>query len=210
MTIQAWLMYLTLVLAATATPGPAVLFITTHAALHGWKKAAFCALGNVAGLFCLGVMAVAGLGTIISTSKLLFDLVRFAGAGYLLFLGFKLLFQKDQKIISVHRPAPSSAAPGGKIFLQAMGVALSNPKAIVFLTALFPQFLDVGKPLAPQFSALMATLMAFSFSFLMGYALLAHSARIWLDRPGRVQAVNRASGSVFICFGLLLAASSRN
>jgi threonine/homoserine/homoserine lactone efflux protein len=210
MTIQAWLMYLTLVLAATATPGPAVLFITTNAALHGWKKAAFCALGNVAGLFCLGIMAVAGLGTIIGTSKVLFDLVRYAGAGYLLFLGFKLFFQKSPEMPSVRRPEPPSAASGKRFFFQAMGVALSNPKAIVFLTALFPQFLDVGKPLAPQFSALMATLMVFSFSFLMGYALLAHRARIWLDRPGRVKAVNRASGSVFIGFGLLLAVSARN
>ena len=89
-----------------------------------------------------------------------------------------------------------------------MGVALSNPKAIVFLTALFPQFLTIDKPLAPQFFLLVGTLMVFSCGFLMGYALLAHRVRVWLIAPGREAAVRRAGGAVFIGFGLLLAVSS--
>jgi len=95
-----------------------------------------------------------------------------------------------------------------KLFFQAFGVVMSNPKAIVFLTALFPQFININKALIPQFSMLIATLMIFSFSFLMFYALLAHNVKIWLTKPNRIKVVNRTSGSVFIGFGVLLATSS--
>ena len=99
--------------------------------------------------------------------------------------------------------------PGSRIFFQAFIVAVSNPKAIVFLTALFPQFIRIDRALVPQFSALILTLMGFSFFFLMSYALLAHQAKNWLAQPSRRKWMNRASGSLFVGFGLLMAASSR-
>ena len=208
MTIQSWLMYLTLVLVATATPGPAVLYIVTNASLHGWRKAVFTALGNIAGLFTLGIIAVTGLGTILKTSEFIFDLIKYAGAAYLVYLGLKMIFQEGLDFTKIFRQAAVPDASGGKVFLQALGVALSNPKAIVFLTALFPQFISIDRALVPQFTMLMATLMSFSFFFLMSYALLAHSAKEWLNRQNRIKTVNRASGSIFIGFGLLLATSS--
>ena len=179
MSTHLWLVYLSLVLVATATPGPAVLYITTSSIRHGWRKATFAALGNISGLFCLGVVAVTGLGAILNTSVLVFNLVKYAGAAYLIFLGVKMLRQKggDADVLMNHAGAEPVSA--GSIYLQAMGVAVSNPKAIVFLTALFPQFLSIDKALVPQFLLLIATLMMFSFAFLMGYALLAHRARAW-------------------------------
>ncbi len=208
MEIQSWLMYLTLVLVATSTPGPAVLFIMTNATLHGWRKASFSALGNIVGLFCLGVIAVTGLGTILQTSELIFNGIKYAGAAYLIYLGVKLFVQKGPDFNAQSNDLISTDVSARRIFFQAIGVAVSNPKAIVFLTALFPQFLNIEQPLIPQFSMLIATLMIFSFSFLMFYALLAHKAKTWLTKPGRITFVSRTSGSVFIGFGLLLATSS--
>lgn len=201
-------MYLTLVLVATATPGPAVLFIVTNATLHGWKKSTFSALGNITGLFCLGAIAVTGLGTILNTSIIVFNIVKYAGAAYLVYLGLKLFFQKQTSFEDMQSRLVAPDVSSWKIFIQALGVALSNPKAIVFLTALFPQFLIINEPLIPQFSMLILTLMAFSFLFLMFYALVAHKAKIWLMKPGRIKAFSRTSGSVFIGFGVLLATSS--
>jgi len=201
-------MYLTLVTVATATPGPAVLFIMTNATLHGWRKAAFAALGNIAGLFCLGILAVAGLGTILKTSEFIFNIIKYAGAAYLIYLGLKMIFQKSLDFDTMKNQLTSTDISSQKLFLQAVGVAMSNPKAIVFLTALFPQFINTNKALIPQFSMLIATLMIFSFSFLMFYALLAHTAKIWLSKPSKMYAVNRISGSIFIGFGILLAGSS--
>jgi threonine/homoserine/homoserine lactone efflux protein len=201
-------MYLTLVLAATATPGPAVLFIMTNSTIFGWKKATFAAFGNIVGLLILGIIAVTGLGTILNTSKMIFDCIKYAGAAYLIYLGLRLILQKNIETSVIKEKVIANDISSLKIFLQALGVAISNPKAIVFLTALFPQFINIDEALVPQFSTLIATLMVFSFSFLMFYSLLAHKAKIWLNRPNRMVAVNRMSGSIFIGFGVLLAASS--
>ena len=208
MTIQSWLMYLTLVFIATSTPGPAVLFIMTNSTLHGWRKAAFAALGNIVGLFCLGIIAVTGLGTILKTSEIIFNIVRYAGAAYLIYLGIKLIFQKSFDFTTMKTQINSTDVSAHKIFFQALGVALSNPKAIVFLTALFPQFVNTNEALIPQFSMLIATLMIFSFTFLMSYALLAHKAKAWLTNTSRIKVFNRTSGSIFIGFAVLLATSS--
>ena len=209
MTVQSWLMYITLVLVATATPGPAVLFIMTNASLHGWRKAVFAALGNITGLLTLGIIAVTGLGSILKTSEIIFNVVRYAGAAYLVYLGLKMILQEGLDFSKIDSQVDIQDASGRKIFFQALGVAVSNPKAIVFLTALFPQFISIDRVLVPQFTMLIATLMSFSFFFLMSYALLAHSAKNWLTGTHRIKAVNRTSGSIFIGFGLLLAISSR-
>jgi len=209
MTIHAWAMYLVLVLVATSTPGPAVLFIITNSTLHGWRKAIFAALGNIVGLFLLGVTAVTGLGTILQASEILFSMIKYAGAAYLIYLGCKMIFQKHTDFEAIQDQVFSKNVSSKKIFFKALGVALSNPKAIVFLTALFPQFINTNNALIPQFSMLIGALMIFSFSFLMSYALLAHNAKHWLSHSGRVKMFNRISGSIFIGFGLLLAATSK-
>jgi homoserine/homoserine lactone efflux protein len=207
-TLQSWIIYLTLVLIATATPGPAVLFIMTHSTLHGWRKASFAALGNITGLLILGLIAVTGLGTVLKTSELVFNVIKYAGAAYLVWLGLKLIFQKTSDFSKMEDLLAPSGVSRRQIYFRGMGVALSNPKAIVFLTALFPQFVDIHEALAPQFALLIAVLMFFSFSFLTSYAILAHQARVWLTKPRRVRIFNRASGSMFIGFGVLLARSS--
>ena len=202
------MMYLTLVFIATSTPGPAVLFIMTNATLHGWRKAAFAALGNIVGLLCLGIISVTGLGTILKTSEIVFNLIKYCGAAYLVYLGLKMIFQKGIDFTAIKNELIVADIPPQKLFVQALGVAISNPKAIVFLTALFPQFVDINHALIPQFSMLIATLMIFSFSFLMFYALLAHRIKAWLNKPKRIRYFNRTSGSIFIGFGILLATSA--
>ncbi|MCP3892087.1 MAG: LysE family translocator [Desulfobulbaceae bacterium] len=210
MTIESWIMYLALVTAATATPGPAVLFIITNSTLHGWKKASWAAFGNIAGLLLLGTITISGLSTLLLTSLLFFTILKFAGAAYLIYLGLRILFQKTSHISSIEKPTRIPKISSQKIFIQAFTVAISNPKAVVFLTALFPQFINVDGSLLPQFSVLIITLMAFSFFFLMAYALLAQRIKYWLDKPERVKIFSRASGATFIGFGLLLATSSNS
>ena len=210
MTLQSWLMYLALVLVATSTPGPAVLFIMTNASLHGWRTAVFAARGNIAGLLCLGIIAVTGLGTILSASEIMFSKIKYMGAAYLIYLGIKLFIQKDFDLTTINNHLISNDISSLKLFFLALGVALSNPKAIIFLTALFPQFININQTLLPQFSMLIVTLMLFSFFFLMFYALLAHKAKAWLTKPNRIKAVNRTSGSIFVGIGVFLATSSNH
>lgn len=206
MTIQTWFLYVTLVFIATATPGPAVLFIITNSLLHGWQKTISATVGNIVGLFCLGIVAITSLGAILKTSVFVYYSIKYLGAAYLIFLGLRLFFQKTADFNQL-KPNSQMTSPR-KLFFQAFGIAISNPKAIVFLTALFPQFIDIEKAIAPQFSVLIFTLMLFSFLFLLLYSILAHQAKYWLAKSGRAKIVNKTSGSIFIGFGLLLANSS--
>lgn len=86
--------YLMLVIAATSSPGPAVLFIISNATLYGWRKALYIAFGNVVGLLCLGTIAITGLGAILQTSEYIFNIIKYFGAAYLIYLGIKLIVQK--------------------------------------------------------------------------------------------------------------------
>lgn len=206
MTIQSWLLYLTFVFIATATPGPAVLFITTNSLLNGWQNTVIIAIGNITGLLCLGILAVTGLGAILKTSIVIYSLIKYFGAAYLVFLGLKLFVQKNNGFDELKTNSEKNSQY--KLFFQAFGIAISNPKAIIFLTALFPQFIDIKDALIPQFSFLISTLMLSSFVFLLLYSILAHQAKEWLTHSGRANMVNKTSGSIFIGFGLLMAASS--
>lgn len=209
MTLQSWLIYLTLAALAAATPGPAILLITTNSALYGCKKSVYTALGNIFGLFCMGMVSISGLGVLLDASLLVFDVVRYVGAAYLIYLGIQLFWKKSSGISAGKSNLVVADVSPARLFVQAFGVAVSNPKAIIFLTALFPQFVTIGEPLLFQFALLITTLMTVSFSFLMLYALLARKAKNWFKVSGNHKLVNRTSGVLFMGLGVLLAASSR-
>jgi len=209
-TLQSWLIYLTLAAAAAATPGPAILLITTNATLYGFKKTVYTALGNICALFCMGVITISGLGIVFSTSLFVFDLVRYLGAAYLVYLGLRLFFQKNKSSLKAGKQRIASDVSSFKLFIQAFGVAASNPKAIIFLTALFPQFVVVDEPLLFQFFLLITTLMTVSFSFLMLYSFLAGKVGGWLNISSNRTLMSRTSGIFFISIGLLMGISGRN
>jgi threonine/homoserine/homoserine lactone efflux protein len=202
------MIYLMLVIVATTSPGPAVIFIMSNATLYGWKKTLYIAFGNIIGLLCLGLISVTGLGAVIQASEYIFNIIKYIGAIYLIYLGIKLILQKRFNFNNIQNNIIEKDISSKKVFIQAFIVAISNPKAIVFLAALFPQFINLNKALPIQFAILIGTLMFFSFSFLMIYALLAHKAKNWLNRSNRMSVMNKVSGGIFIGFGALLATSS--
>lgn len=208
MTTETLLIYLTLVLAVTSTPGPAVLFIMSNTLSHGWEKSIIIALGNILGLLFVGIISVTGLGIIVQSSEYVFNIIKYAGAMYLIYLGIKLILKKEFALKNIEDKNLHINISSKKVFLQAFIVAISNPKVIVFLTALFPQFIIIENDLIPQFSILIAIYMFSSFLCLMIYALLAYRAKNWLNKESRVKAMNRTSGTIFIGFGTLLALST--
>ncbi|WP_372662184.1 LysE family translocator, partial [Hydrogenophaga sp.] len=101
------------------------------------------------------------------------------------------------------------AVSDARMLRLGLWVSLTNPKAILFFGALFPQFIDTQQALLPQFLLLVAVSMCASLSCLLSYVWLAHRARRWLARPRAVVWINRVSGSVFVLFGLALAGLRR-
>lgn len=209
MTLYTWLAYVGIVIVATSSPGPAVFYVITNSTMYGKKNAVYAALGNITGLLILGLITIAGLGTILSTSKLFFDIVKYIGAAYLIYLGVKMFLQKDFQFKNSFDDHCESKKLSLRVYCKAIGVALSNPKAIVLLTALFPQFINTSYNVTSQFFILLFTLMFFSFSLLVVYGLLASKAGNWLSKPVRSKVFVKTGGSIFVVFGVLLAISSK-
>jgi homoserine/homoserine lactone efflux protein len=201
MELSTWLLFSGIALVATISPGPAVLLSVTNSLTHGFTKSVFSSLGNITGLFVLSGAAVLGLGAVLQTSTLLFTILKSFGAIYLIYVGIRQWRSKGN-VFETSIETSKHNQRKRKSFLQGLLVAISNPKAVLFFTALFPQFIDLSKPIVIQFIILTATFMLFSFLMLVGYALSARSAKGWFEKGGRAVWYNRISGTIFITFGL--------
>jgi threonine/homoserine/homoserine lactone efflux protein len=195
--------------ALAVTPGLDTALVLRAALTRGRREAAATAAGIVAGLFVWGAAAAAGVSALLATSKLAYDVLRWAGAAYLVWFGLRLLARSL-------RPGPAAArtegADGGSAWRAArLGLTtnLLNPKVGVFYAALLPQFLPVGSD--PLLGGLLlagvhAVLSVAWFALLIG---LASVLGRWLRRPGTVRAIDGVTGATLVGFGARLALSAR-
>lgn len=210
MDLHHWLAFTSIALAATAVPGPAILLVSTHCLQHGLLRALFTIAGNLSGLLIMSACSILGLTALVSVSTMAFTVLKFLGAIYLLYLGLKVWrsgIELNPKTTISEGDKP--AASGLNLYLQGIAIALTNPKAIVFTSALFPQFVELSSPLLPQFLPLVLTLMACSFLCLFSYAnlarLLKQSSRQYIS----AKALGRIFGSSFIGAGSALVLSGQ-
>jgi threonine/homoserine/homoserine lactone efflux protein len=194
----------------TLSPGPAVLLALRNGATHGIRCVMWSSLGNVSGLFCLSAAAMLGLGVLLKSSAFLFGAVKVLGALYLFYVGLRHVFGHASALNPATDSTSGTSAPRPLVlYREAYLMAATNPKPILFLTALFPQFISAQAPLLPQFFVLTGIYMGLSFVCLMGYALVAVRARKVLLKPNFAKWINRLVGSVFISFGAALLALRR-
>lgn len=211
MNYDSWLLFASIAFMATITPGPAILLVSTHSVAFGTKYSIATMAGNVTGLFLMSLLSVMGLSAIILHSAPIFFLVKMIGACYLVFLGVKLWrkgFGLDS-VRSIDDGGGQSRPQVMKLYANGLLVALSNPKAIAFTTALFPQFIHPEHSMMQQFSILIVTFMFLSFVCLLGYAVMAaettnRSSRIKL--PG---VMSKVFGGAFIGSGVFLATATQ-
>ena len=205
MSMSLWLGFLLAAILIAVSPGPGAATSMSVGLRHGYAGA----LRSIAGLqtalaIQLGIVA-AGLGALLAASALTFDIIKLTGAAYLIWLGI-------QKWRSEPNPEagtePSGLSRG--LFLQGLLVNLTNPKAIVFMAALTPQFIDPAKPQLPQFLIIAVTMCGVDSIVMSGYALLASRLRRWLSDPQSVRRQNRFFGSVFVGAGAMLAVTGKH
>ena len=205
MTIETLLTFSAVAGIAIVSPGPATLLAVRNGSSFGLRAAIWSSLGNVCGLFCVSAATLLGLGVLLKSSALLFAAVKTLGALYLFYLGLRQLFARtgttDAGLDAVTRTT-APAAP--QLYREALLVATTNPKAILFFTALFPQFIDAGAPLLAQFLVLTGIFMAISFTSLVSYAFVARRARHLFVQPLFARWGKRLVGAVFIAFGAAL------
>jgi threonine/homoserine/homoserine lactone efflux protein len=201
-----WLSYATISAANIITPGPANLNTLRRALQLGFKQVLPTIFGNAAGLAVGGVLCLGGVATFIVTSDFLWTLFRWLGVVYLGGLGCKLLIRSEP----IDRGCGLvQAVPPRLLFREAFLLALTNPKALLFHLALFPQVLDPAQSLWSQSTLLVATYCALSILSLSTYAVLADTVRDRFLTQARYNVFRACSGLVLCAFATMLALSVR-
>ncbi|AWF81174.1 lysine transporter LysE [Microbulbifer sp. A4B17] len=208
MSFESWLAFCSIALLATVTPGPAVLLVSINTLSAGVRGGVFTALGNICGLFVMSGLSVIGLSALVLNSSVAFTVVKVIGAAYLVYTGFKLWRNGIGKMNSTEVSCNASRGMMS-LYVQGVSIALTNPKAIIFTTALFPQFISLSSPLLPQFSLLVFSFMVISFSCLFCYALLAQGTKAKSKGLASSRVTSRILGSTFVGAGCILAGTSK-
>jgi threonine/homoserine/homoserine lactone efflux protein len=172
-----------------ATPGPTVLLALANGSRYGLRASVPGMLGAVLSDFVLIAAVAVGLGALLAASEFWFSVVKWAGVGYLAYLGLRLLRSKGT--LSIPGEAGASPHPSGRaVFLRSFLVAVTNPKGYLFFSAFLPQFVSPAQPQLPQYVTLAFTFAAIDFAVMFTYALAgAQAIRVlrakgvlWLDR----------------------------
>ena len=207
MTLTTYLLYVAAVALLILTPGPTMLMCMTNALNHGPRKAMTSVAGSVSAVLCVMLLSAMGLGALLAASEAAFTVAKVMGAVYLIYLGIKT-FRSDAAVLD-DRTTPASSTQRRSFFLKGFLVGASNPKAVLFFAAFFPQFLHPAAPFVPQFAILALTFMAFEFTVLTACALDVSRIAPVL-RSGRVvRWFNHISGGLFTLMGGLLLLTRR-
>jgi homoserine/homoserine lactone efflux protein len=206
MELQVWLAYFLASWAIALSPGSGAVLSMTHGLAYGVQKTSATIAGLQLGLAVILLVAGVGVGALLLASATAFTVVKFAGAGYLIWLGFK------QWRSHVGTTAPTGGAVPGSAgvpsarerFVTGFFTNVTNPKGIVFMVAVLPQFIDPQRPLWLQLLVLLVTTIAVDLVVMHGYAFLASRAQRWLATARARRAQNRVFGGVLMAMGASL------
>ncbi|NKX43635.1 LysE family translocator [Roseicyclus persicicus] len=206
MPLDSWLAFLAASVAILVLPGPTVMLVVSLALSQGRRVALATAAGVALGGAVALTLSLAGIGALVMGSPTLFQVLKWVGVGYLLWLG-----------LGLWRAAPGAgralAATGTVATRQSFGRAVTvtvlNPKAIAFFMAFAPQFIDPARPYAVQAAIMVPSYMTLAALNALGYALMADRLRARLLRPAVLPWVARAGAAGIIGMALLMATVER-
>lgn len=207
MEVQIWLFFTLAVIVLTASPGPSVLLCMTKSVTAGFKSAIYTALGSLTAIIGIMTLSFTGLGVVISSSEMIFNLIKWLGSAYLIYLGYKAFTSKVDSYETNNNLENSEAQSKLSLYGSGFIVGASNPKAIVFFTALFPQFISTSDSLLTQYAIFCITFSVLEFGWLLFYAYLGTKSSRWLLQKGRAQFFNKITGGAFVSAGFLLSTS---
>jgi threonine/homoserine/homoserine lactone efflux protein len=199
------LLFASIIVVLALTPGPDVIYITTRGVAQGRTAALLSTAGICAGYLVYTMLAALGLSALLQSSAIAFEIVRYAGAIYLVYLGIRTFLSKRGGPLA---PAPGTVtpAPAGRILQQGMLTSMLNPKGILVFAALLPQFANSHLGRVPlQMTAFGLTFTLICLCIYSGYAFLSGSLGEKLAaQPHIASALRWLTGSVFIGLGARL------
>ncbi len=202
-------LYTTTVFIASIIPGPSMLLALTHGMQFGAKRTIASAMGNLSVTIIQALISIAGLGTILITSEMAFHIFKYLGAAYLVYIGVGILLSPNRSFKPNNKSQFRSSTSLGKMYSQAALVTAGNPKAIIFFTAIFPQFIDPSAPYLPQSCMLLTIGSIIAFSCFMLYAISGQKIVFLFSKASIGKYINRVIGGTFIGAGIGLAVSNK-
>lgn len=206
MSLQTWLAFFAASWLISLSPGPGAVSCMAAGQRFGFRHALWNILGLQLGVLFLVSICAAGLGALLAASHQLFVAIKWAGAAYLVWLGV----QQWRAPARPMEAGESGSADRHTLVLKAFLINASNPKGIIFMLAVLPQFIDPHAPQLPQYLICAATLFFTDAVVMSGYTLLASRVLRALRDPGHIRWLNRSFGSLFIGAGFLLATFRRH
>jgi threonine/homoserine/homoserine lactone efflux protein len=191
-------------------PGPSVLFVISRGIILGRRAAIATVLGNSTGAFLQMALVALGLGAVVEKSLTVYNVIKFVGAAYLIYLGIQAFRHRSDAELSITTTGSSKSVR--RIVREGFVVGISNPKLVVFASAALPNFVDRKRGYVPgQMLGLAAMFAVLSIVTDGTYALVAGSARKWLARkPKRLGTISGAGGLAIVGLGINLALSRRS
>lgn len=189
----------------TITPGLDTALVLRTAAAGGARQAVAAALGIVVGCLCWSIVVSLGLGAVLAASQMAYTILRWAGAGYLVWLGYKMLRYPRHSFAT----QIGSARSDRTALATGLLTNLLNPKVGIFYISFLPQFIPSGVPVAP-FMVLLGGIHA--LLGLIWFACLIAATRPisrFLRRPAVLKGCDRLTGGLFVTFGLALVLKSQ-
>lgn len=209
MTLHTWLAFFVAAWLICLSPGPGVLSSVTAGLRYGFRRALWNIAGLQAGALIVLLIVGVGLGAVLATSPHAFTAIKLFGALYLIYLGIQ---QWRSKAAPIQAPDGSVAAEAGvprALFLRGLLVNASNPKGILFILSVLPQFIDADAPQLPQYLTVAATLMFTDICSMSGYTALGVRALRLMRNAAAIRWINRGFGTLFISAGVALALFQR-
>lgn len=197
------------VFVASIIPGPSMLLALTHGMHYGARRTVASAMGNITVTLIQAAVSIAGLGTILMASEPVFHGIKWAGAAYLIYTGIGVFRSSTLALSPDTSQAARETGSFRNMYAQAAIVTAGNPKAILFFTAIFPQFITPTSSYLLQALILMSVCASIGFSCFMIYALGGQKIVSLFSSATVGKQVNRVIGGTFIGAGIGLAASNR-
>lgn len=207
MPLSLWLTLLFATVVISFTPGAGAINTMGNALNQGYRRAIWGILGQQAALVVHIVIVALGVGVLVASSDIAFNVIRYAGAAYLVYLGVRQLLTKPrEQAPDDPRTPPVRTESRWSMFRRGMWVNLLNPKAIVFFLAFLPQFIRPSEPLLPQYLIVAATVIIVDIAVMWGFfALAAHGFRRFTRTARGQRILNTIFGTLFIAVAALLA-----
>lgn len=203
MTWDTWLAFFLACWLISLSPGAGAIASMSSGLNFGFRRGYWNAIGLQLALVLQIAVVAAGVGALLATSELAFALIKWFGVLYLLYLGWKQWSAPPSALAS--EPVDLRRGRPLALVLRGFVVNASNPKAIVFILAVLPQFLDTSRPLLAQYLLMTLTMVAVDLVVMAGYTGLAARVLKLLREPGQQRLLNRVFGGLFGAAATLLA-----